>query len=76
MASPIVAAEMVLALYHDPSRTAEANAWLVEMQEDPAGWQLAPQLLQADAPEVCFYGANVLYQVRQRHGPRLHLCQI
>ena len=61
-ASAEQAAEMVMALYHDPSRAAQANAWLVEMQASEAAWQLAPQLMQAAAEEVRFYGASTLYK--------------
>ena len=43
-------------------RAAQANAWLVEMQASQAAWQLAPQLMQAAAEEVRFYGASTLYK--------------
>lgn len=61
-ATPTVAqaTEIIMALHHDPRRAAEANSWLTAMQDTGAAWELAPQLLQAPAVEVRFFGANVL----------------
>lgn len=54
------ASEIIMALYHDPQRAAEADAWLTAIQASAAAWELAPQLLQAEAEEIRFFGANVL----------------
>ena len=51
--------EMVLALYRG---SAEANAWLLEVQGRRELWDLAPQLVLSDVPEISFYAANVLHQ--------------
>ena len=61
-ATPTVAqaTEIIMALHHDPRRAVEANSWLTAMQDTDAAWELAPQLLQASALEVRFFGANVL----------------
>ena len=40
--------------------SAEADAWLTAIQASAAAWELAPQLLQAEAEEIRFFGANVL----------------
>lgn len=54
------ASEIIMALYHDPARAVEANSWLVAFQDSAAPWELAPQLLQAEAEEVRFFAANAL----------------
>jgi hypothetical protein len=56
------ASEVIMAMYHDASRTKEANVWLTELQTRQEAWQLAAALLDTDTTEVRFYGANVLHQ--------------
>jgi hypothetical protein len=45
----------------DPQAQHDANRWLMEFCAEPAAWGIADQLLNAESPEVQYYGANILF---------------
>ena len=53
---------VILALYGDPSRAAEANAWLMEYQSSQTAWELSVTLMASVHMSVRFFAANTLHQ--------------
>ena len=52
----------LLALYHDPSRAAEANQYLLSVTQSAAAWDIAEALLASTHADVRHFAACSLHQ--------------